>query len=102
MNFVSGIDGSGTKTGALIMDPVGRVLGAGEGGPSIYGIVPGAVTRASIRNGVEPVRRVAGLPPAPFAAAFSSLIHFMGAKDYEQSRNCIFDSPQSYRCGLHS
>jgi hypothetical protein len=33
------------------MDPVGRVLGAGEGGPSIYGIVPGAVTRASIRNG---------------------------------------------------
>lgn len=81
MNLVLGIDGGGTKTAALIMDPQGQVRGIGEGGPSTYGIVPAAELRANICAAVEAARQAAGLAQEPFAAAFLGLGNVVSEPD---------------------
>lgn len=84
--YVLGIDGGGTKTAAVILDGGGRVLGAGESGPSTYGVVPPDVTRASIAGAAEEARRAAGLPDVPFAAAFLGLGNVVSDLDREAVR----------------
>jgi N-acetylglucosamine kinase-like BadF-type ATPase len=81
VQYVIGVDGGGTKTAAVVMDLQGHVLGAGEGGPSTYGIVRPDVTRASIAEAAAAAARAAGCSPRGFSAAFLGLGNVVSAHD---------------------
>jgi N-acetylglucosamine kinase-like BadF-type ATPase len=69
-NYVLGIDGGGTKTQAAIVSLDGRVCGIGASGPSNYDDVGVHLAQENIGKAVAQASQHAGLPAAPFAAAF--------------------------------
>ncbi len=70
MNTYLGIDGGGTKTKAVILDENGRLLGAGNGGPSNFGTIGVEKARRHIATAIANAVSAANLPAQPFAAAF--------------------------------
>lgn len=81
MQFVVGIDGGGTKTAAVITDHQGQIVGYGESGPSTFGGVPLAVTRANIADAIDKAARRSNLPNNAFSAAFIGLGNVVSEKD---------------------
>jgi len=68
-SVVVGVDGGGTGSRAVVLDPSGRVLGREVGSAAI--VVPGAETASleAIQDLVSRVLRAAGLPPGTSARA---------------------------------
>jgi N-acetylglucosamine kinase-like BadF-type ATPase len=97
--YVLGIDGGGTKTQAVVVDDRGQLCGTGLGGPSNYDDVGVDITQASIWHSVDAARRVAGLPQAPFAAAFMGMAGVVSPTDraviHEIAQNLALASPQT-------
>src|SRR3989304_618997 len=73
-SFLIGIDGGGTKAGALLADRDGRVLGRGTGGPSNYQVVgmqvAGDSMEQAIRAAFADAKIEAASPPAIFFGGF--------------------------------
>jgi N-acetylglucosamine kinase-like BadF-type ATPase len=65
----------------VILDCQGRVLGTGEGGPSTFGVVPVAVTQASIAGAAQAAAAMAGLGLPVFSAAFLGLGNVVSERD---------------------
>jgi len=83
-DYIIGIDGGGTKTAAVILNRRGELLGAGQGGPSTYGVVAEETTRSSIAEAAAVARAAAGLgesAPGRFAAAFLGLGNVVSEAD---------------------
>jgi N-acetylglucosamine kinase-like BadF-type ATPase len=91
MSYVIGIDGGGTKTAAVILDTMGRVVGIGEGGPSTYGVVALSVTRNSISQAVAQACQAAGLEEMRFSAAFLGLGNVVSDIDRQTVRKMAAD-----------
>ncbi|MDY7076203.1 MAG: BadF/BadG/BcrA/BcrD ATPase family protein, partial [Chloroflexota bacterium] len=79
--YVLGIDGGGTKTQAVILNDEGEICGAGTGGISNYDDVGVVTARMHIGQTVDIARDAAGLPAAPFDAAFLGLAGVASATD---------------------
>ena len=79
--YALGIDGGGTKTQAVILNDRGEICGAGTGGISNYDDVGVVTARAHIGQTVDTARSAAGLPAAPFDAAFLGLAGVASATD---------------------
>lgn len=84
--FVAGVDGGGTKTAAIIIDNQGRLLGAGEGGPSTYGVVPDDELRENLRAALSGALRTAGLSGGRLPAAFFGLGNIVSGQDRDAVR----------------
>ena len=89
--YVLGIDGGGTKTQAAILNDRGEICGVGTGGISNYDDVGVVAARANIGQTVDVARSAAGLPNAPFDAAFLGLGGVASATDREIVRGIARD-----------
>lgn len=89
--YVIGIDGGGTKTATVILDSHGHVIGAGESGPSTFGVVPSDVTQSSIADAVSEACRSGGLPTTKFSAAFLGLGNVVSEIDRSAVRQMAAD-----------
>ena len=79
--YVLGIDGGGTKTQVVVVNGSGQLCGVGLGGPSNYDDVGIDTARTSIGQAVDSARQMAGLPQAPFAAAFLGMAGVVSPTD---------------------
>jgi N-acetylglucosamine kinase-like BadF-type ATPase len=68
--YVLGIDAGGSKTLAAIIDEYGTLYGMGRSGSGNFDDVGVATAHDHLRDAVAEARGAAGLPNAPFAAAF--------------------------------
>ncbi len=90
-HYVIGIDGGGTKTASVILDSHGHVIGAGESGPSTFGVVPSDITQNSIAEAVSEACRSGGLPNRKFSAAFLGLGNVVSEIDRSVVRQMAAD-----------
>jgi N-acetylglucosamine kinase len=81
VKYVLGIDGGGTKTGALIADEEGHVKGWGMGGPSNYDDVGMEKAKDGIEEAVQAARRRAALLDAPFDFVFLGMAGVVSDED---------------------
>jgi len=73
MPWVLGLDGSGTRTVALVANERGRVLGRGEGGPANYHTAGLAHASEAISSAVHAAIGDAGLVPQALSTAFFAI-----------------------------
>ncbi|MBN1285899.1 MAG: hypothetical protein JXB47_10915 [Anaerolineae bacterium] len=65
MKYVIGIDGGGTKTQAVLLDPTGRELGRGRGGAANPNTVGREATAAAMRQAVQTALMTASKAAGP-------------------------------------
>ncbi|MBN2224910.1 MAG: hypothetical protein JW765_09575 [Deltaproteobacteria bacterium] len=66
-DLIISIDGGGTHTTAITVDPKGEILGRGAGGPANHVLAPIEVVKASLRDAVAGALGEAGAKPSDVA-----------------------------------
>ena len=81
MGYVLGIDGGATKTGVVIMDDSGAIVGQGIGGVGNYTVVGVEGVKTSVSEAVSQARQVAGLEDTPFDGVFFGMASVVSPAD---------------------
>jgi glucosamine kinase len=101
MQAVLAIDGGGTRTRCQAIDAAGRVLGAGEGGPSNHLLVPAAAVAESLTAAMSEALAQAQLTPAAVACVAAGLAGVDGEGAGADAAARIFHSIGYRQLSLH-
>ncbi len=101
MRIVTGVDGGGTHTRAVLVTDQARVLGWGIAGPSNYGDVGIEVTKANIGQAIQAAWRQAGESPRPCDAVFLGMANVVSPADRATIRELALELDLAPASAIH-